>query len=64
MTLGSGQEFWKWDSEEGFGAGYGVDIGTDDGEDFRVDVGKDFGTDFGKVYRIRVLEWRKAETKT
>jgi hypothetical protein len=56
MTLGSGQDFGKWDSEEDFGADYGVDFGTD--------VGKDFGTDFGKGYRIRILEWREAETKT
>jgi hypothetical protein len=64
MTPGSDQEFGKWDSEEDFGADYGVDFGTDVGKDFGADVGKEFGTDFGKGYRIRILEWRKAETKT
>jgi hypothetical protein len=56
MTLGSGQEFGKRDAEEDSGADYGVDFGTD--------FGKDLGTDFGNGYRIRILEWRKAETKT
>jgi hypothetical protein len=72
MILGSDQEFGKWDSEEHFGADYGVDFGTDVGKDsgvdfgkdFGVDVGKDFGADAGKRYRNKILEWRKAETKT
>jgi hypothetical protein len=72
MTLGSDHEFGKWDSEEDIGADYGVDFGTDVGKDFGADIGEDFGadvgedlgTDFGKGYRIRILEWRKAETKT
>jgi hypothetical protein len=68
MTLGSDQEFGEWDSEKDFGADfgadYGVDFGTDVGENFGVDVGKDFGADSGKRYRNKILEWRKAETKT
>jgi hypothetical protein len=48
MTLGSGQDFGKWDSEEDFGADYGTDVGKD----------------FGNEYRNKILEWRKAETKT
>jgi hypothetical protein len=80
MTLSSDQEFGKWDSEEDLGADYGVDFGTDVGKGFGVDVGKDFGvdvgkdfeadvgkdlgTDIGKRYRNKILEWRKAETKT
>jgi hypothetical protein len=50
MTLGSHQEFGKWDSEEDFGADYGVGFGTDTGEDFGADVGKDFGADVGKHF--------------
>jgi hypothetical protein len=63
MPLDSDQGFGKRDSDEDFGADYGVDFGTDVGKDSGADVGKDFGTDFGKQYRIRILEWRKAETK-
>jgi hypothetical protein len=48
MTLGSDQEFGKWDSEEDFGADFGTDVGKD----------------FGNEYRNKILEWRKAETKT
>jgi hypothetical protein len=64
MTLGSGQDFGKWDSEEDFGADYGVNFGADVGKIFGADVGKDSGADIGKRYRNKVLEWRKAETKT
>jgi hypothetical protein len=72
MTLGSDQDFGKWDVEEDFGADCGVDLGTDVGKNFGVDFGKDFGADVGKDlgtgivkrYRNKILEWRKAETKT